>query len=81
MHPARWPIASWLAAVGAVTSALYYRERSGQGQAVEVPMFETMAQFTLSDHMCGKTFEPPVGPTGYARILNPNRRPKATRDG
>ncbi len=70
-----------LAAVGAVTSALYYRERSGQGQAVEVPMFETMAQFTLSDHMCGKTFEPPVGPTGYARILNPNRRPYATRDG
>lgn len=70
-----------LAAVNAVTAALYCRERTGQGQAVEVPMFETMAQFTLADHMYGKTFEPPIGPSGYARVLNPHRRPYATRDG
>jgi crotonobetainyl-CoA:carnitine CoA-transferase CaiB-like acyl-CoA transferase len=70
-----------LAAVNAVTAALYWRERSGEGQAIEVPMFETMAQFILSDHMCGETFEPAVGPAGYARVLNPNRRPYATRDG
>ncbi|QIL80232.1 CoA transferase [Diaphorobacter sp. HDW4A] len=70
-----------LAAVNAVTSALFWRERSGEGQAVEVPMFETMAQFTLSDHMCGRSYEPAVGPSGYARILNPNRRPYATSDG
>jgi len=46
-----------------------------------VPMFETMAQFILSDHMCGHTFDPPMGPTGYARILNRHRRPYATSDG
>jgi crotonobetainyl-CoA:carnitine CoA-transferase CaiB-like acyl-CoA transferase len=70
-----------LAAVNAVTAALFWRERTGEGQSVEVPMFETMAQFTLSDHMCGETFEPPLGPTGYARVLNEHRRPYATRDG
>lgn len=70
-----------LAAVNAVTSALYWRERTGEGQAIEVPMFETMAQFTLADHMCGHTYEPPVGPAGYARVLNPHRRPYKTRDG
>lgn len=70
-----------LAAVNAVTSALFWRERSGEGQAIEVPMFETMAQFILSDHMCGETYEPAEGPSGYARVLNPNRRPYATKDG
>lgn len=70
-----------LAVVNAIVAALFWRERTGEGQSVEVPMFETMAQFTLSDHMCGRTFEPPVGPTGYARALDANRRPYATRDG
>lgn len=70
-----------LATVNAVTAALYWRERTGEGQSIEVPMFETMAQFTLSDHMCGRTFHPAVGPAGYARMLSPNRRPYATSDG
>ena len=70
-----------LAAVNAVTSALYWRERTGEGQAIEVPMFETMAQFILADHLCGQSYEPPIGPAGYARVLNPHRRPYATQDG
>jgi len=70
-----------LAAVNAITAALYWRERTGEGQSIEVPMFETMAQIILSDHLCGETFDPPVGPAGYARILNTHRRPYATRDG
>lgn len=70
-----------LAAVNAVTAALYWRERSGEGQAIEVPMFETMAQFTLADHMCGRSYDPPEGPAGYARVLNEHRRPYRTRDG
>jgi crotonobetainyl-CoA:carnitine CoA-transferase CaiB-like acyl-CoA transferase len=70
-----------LNAVNAVTTALFHRERSGRGQAVEVPMFECLAQFVLSDHMGGKTFEPPLGPMGYPRLLAEHRNPYATSDG
>lgn len=70
-----------LTAVYAVTSALYARERSGRGQAIEVPMFETMAQFVLSDHMYGQTFDPPLADAGYVRLLAKDRRPCKTRDG
>ncbi len=67
--------------VNAVLAALFHRERSGEGQAIEITMFEAMAQFVLGDHMAGKTFEPPLGDTGYARLLAPQRRPYATADG
>ncbi|AEI82517.1 acetyl-CoA C-acyltransferase (plasmid) [Cupriavidus necator N-1] len=70
-----------LAAANAVSAGLLYRERTGEGQRVDVPMFETMAQFVLGDHMGGMTFEPPIGPSGYARILDHNRRPLSTKDG
>lgn len=70
-----------LTAVYAVTAALYARERSGRGQAIEVPMFETMTQFVLSDHMFGETFDPPMGSAGYVRLLAKDRRPCKTRDG
>jgi len=70
-----------IAAANVVLSALFHRQRTGEGQAIEVPMFETMVQLTLGDHMGGRTFEPPIGPTGYSRILNPHRRPYRTLDG
>lgn len=70
-----------LHAVYAVTTALFHRERSGEGQAVEVPMFECMSQMVLGDHFGGRTFEPPIGPSGYARVLAPERRPFRTSDG
>jgi crotonobetainyl-CoA:carnitine CoA-transferase CaiB-like acyl-CoA transferase len=44
-------------------------------------MFETMAQFVLGDHMAGRSFEPPIGPPGYSRLLSPDRRPYQTSDG
>jgi crotonobetainyl-CoA:carnitine CoA-transferase CaiB-like acyl-CoA transferase len=70
-----------LAAVNAVTTALFHRERSGQGQAVEVPMLETMVHQLFGEHLCGHAFEPPLGPLGYARVLAPDRRPYKTKDG
>ena len=68
-------------AVHCVTAALYHRERTGEGQSVEVPMFETMAHAILTHHLYGRTFEPPLGEAGYVRQIAPNRRPYATEDG
>lgn len=70
-----------LSAVGAILAALFHRERTGEGQAIDVPMFETMTQFVMGDHLGGQTFIPPEGPSGYARLLARERRPYATRDG
>ena len=70
-----------LNAVHVVLAALMERERSGKGQVIELPMFETLAQFVLSDHFGGRAFEPPLGPPGYSRLLARDRRPYATRDG
>ena len=64
-----------------VLAAVLQRHRTGQGSSVELPMFETMAQLMLGDHMSGRSFDPPLGEPGYARLLTPNRRPYATRDG
>jgi len=70
-----------LATVNAVTAALYCRERTGTGQAIEVPMFETLTQMVLADHMCGRTFDPPLEPLRYERMLASQRAPYATMDG
>jgi len=70
-----------MAAVGAITMALLERERSGRGQAIEVPMFELMVSFNLIEHMAGATFCPEVEGSGYERVLSPNRRPYRTKDG
>jgi crotonobetainyl-CoA:carnitine CoA-transferase CaiB-like acyl-CoA transferase len=61
--------------------ALYGRERTGRGCRIDVPMFETMASVVLSDHLYGRTFEPPSGDVGYVRLLSPGRRPYETSDG
>ncbi|MGE0725281.1 MAG: CaiB/BaiF CoA transferase family protein [Alphaproteobacteria bacterium] len=70
-----------LTAVSAINAALFHRERTGEGQAIEVPMYETMVAFLLPEHMAGHQFDPPEGPAGYARVMAPYRRPYRTSDG
>jgi crotonobetainyl-CoA:carnitine CoA-transferase CaiB-like acyl-CoA transferase len=65
----------------AITAALLYRATSGEGQSIEVPMFETMAQFVLADHIGGSAFVPPEGEMGYRRLLSGTRGPYRTKDG
>jgi crotonobetainyl-CoA:carnitine CoA-transferase CaiB-like acyl-CoA transferase len=69
------------AAANALLAGLLAKARTGIGQSIEVPMFETIAQFVLSEHMQGQTFDPPTSPAGYPRTLSPHRRPYPTKDG
>ena len=68
-------------AAHATLAALFARTKSGTGQLVEVPMFESMVGFNLVEHQSGMTFAPPLGSTGYERSMVKYRRPYATKDG
>lgn len=70
-----------ISAAMAVSAALYRREKTGLGQAIDIPMFETMVPYMLGEHLAGQTFEPPLGAPGYARMLARERTPYVTRDG
>ncbi|MCX7932218.1 MAG: CoA transferase [Rhodovarius sp.] len=65
----------------AVLAALLARERTGRGQAVEVPMLETMVAFLLAEHMGGLTYPGSGLPAGYHRVTRGGRRPMPTADG
>ncbi len=65
----------------AILAALLHRERTGEGQMVEVPMLETITNFWLVEHMFNHSYEPARGTMGYTRILSPDRRPYRTKDG
>jgi crotonobetainyl-CoA:carnitine CoA-transferase CaiB-like acyl-CoA transferase len=67
--------------VNAVCAALYWREKSGKGQRVDVPMFESLLQTVLGEHLGGFTYLPQLGAPGYARMLAKERRPYETKDG
>ena len=72
---------SSMTVLAAVLAALYHKARTGEGQEVEVPMFESMAAWVMVEHLYGETFVPAQDTIGYKRILNPYRRPFKTRDG
>lgn len=67
--------------VQGILAALYHRALTGEGQALEVPMFEAMTSFIMVEHLFGETHQPPTGPMGYTRQLSPHRRPHRTADG
>jgi crotonobetainyl-CoA:carnitine CoA-transferase CaiB-like acyl-CoA transferase len=70
-----------LIAAQCIGFALYRREKTGRGEAIDVPMLENMASFVSSEHLGAATFDPPVGPTGDNRLLSPDYRPLPTKDG
>ena len=70
-----------LYAFGCVCAALFERGRSGRGQFVEVPMFETMSALVLGEHLNGQSFDPPIGDAGYQRLMDRERKPYRTSDG
>ena len=65
----------------AIIAALFARERNGEGQEIEVPMFETLVSFTMIEHLCGSLFDPPQGPPEYPRVTSEARRPYRTSNG
>ncbi|QCK84485.1 CoA transferase [Phreatobacter aquaticus] len=70
-----------LTAAGVICATLVNQQRTGIGQRVDIPMFETMVSTVLGDHLGGLTFDPPLDRGGYSRQLSPQRRPYRTRDG
>jgi crotonobetainyl-CoA:carnitine CoA-transferase CaiB-like acyl-CoA transferase len=70
-----------LIAVQMVLMCLYRRERTGQGEAIEIPMYENTAKAVLEEHLFLHTFEPPLGQTGDLRLMDPAARPMPTKDG
>lgn len=64
-----------------IIAALFHRERTGEGQRIEVPMYDTMLAFLLVEHLSGATSVPPQSGTGYARVTTPHRGPKRATDG
>ena len=70
-----------LTVVYGVLAALFNRERTGEGQELEVPMFETMVNWVMAEHLWGMTFDPPKGKPGYVRLMSKSRKPYKTRDG
>lgn len=70
-----------LYAVYATIAALFHKERTGEGQFVQVPMFETFTFFHMVENLYGETWLPGNGRMAYTRSINVNRKPYATADG
>ncbi|RPI43587.1 MAG: CoA transferase [Betaproteobacteria bacterium] len=69
-----------LIATQMILLALYHRSSTGEGSAIQIPMFENMAKFVLEEHMYLQTFDPPLGPMADPRLMDPNARPIETKD-
>lgn len=72
---------SGLTLVYAVLAALFHRERTGEGQRVEVPMVEAATAFLLVEHGAGAVTSGSQVRAGYQRVLTPHRKAQRTLDG
>ncbi|MCC2277693.1 CoA transferase [Streptomyces sp. ET3-23] len=70
-----------LTIVYAALAALVHQRATGRGQHIEVPMVDTLLAFNLVEHLQGRTFEPPMGPTGFPLSMNKGHRARPTKDG
>ncbi|WP_417621041.1 CaiB/BaiF CoA transferase family protein [Parasphingorhabdus sp.] len=70
-----------LFAVNATLAALYHKEKTGEGQFVQVPMFEAFTWFNMVENLWGETYLPGNGKLAYTRSINKNRKPYPTKDG
>ncbi|PJX27692.1 CoA transferase [Advenella sp. S44] len=65
----------------AVLAGIIHQLKTGEGQYIEVPMFETLVAFSMTEHLGGDTFIPPLGEAGYKRLLKNGRKPVPTSNG
>jgi crotonobetainyl-CoA:carnitine CoA-transferase CaiB-like acyl-CoA transferase len=72
---------SGLHALYATLAGLFHRERTGEGQFVEVPMLESYTHFLMVEHLYGASFEPVVGHIGATHATAPDRACLKTKDG
>lgn len=70
-----------LSMVYATLAALHSRHVTGAGQWVDVPMVDVMADFNCVEQLNDFAFDPPGGPAGWHRTVNPTRRPQRCLDG
>ena len=70
-----------LIAVQMIVMALYRRTQTGEGCAIEIPMFENFVKFVMEEHMYLKTFDPPLGGTCDPRLIDAHAGPIPTKDG
>ncbi len=70
-----------VAAAHAILAALFQRERTGAGQFIEIPMYETMTSFVLVEHLYGHHLPGKSNEIGYPRVLTEWRKPYQTSDG
>ena len=64
----------------ATASGIAHKARTGEGVCIEAPMLESMTSFLMAEHLAGMSFEPPLGPIGYDRLMTPYRKPHKTKD-